>query len=221
MAAEADAKVVIDGAAPTVLRRETHFAPVMPSTVGLALRSAATELLPPVRAAEVAAAPDDAPSAPIEQLQRTLERVLAELRSAAEAGPVRSGAADVPAARNPGLVGPVRVVELQLQPATLGTLSVTMRLSPTGLKVSVVATTREAAARLGEDRAELVELVRRAGYEAAEITVSEAGLAGGGGEPGGGRDRDAEQRDRDPTEGKMSALEDRDDDRLGGRSIIV
>ena len=93
-------------------------------------------------------------------------------------------------------------MELQLQPAALGTLTVTMRLSGAGIKVSVVASQRETATRLSEDRTELTQIIRRAGYDAAEITVEAAAGTGGGtgdqSSPQGGGSRPGEREQPNP-----------------------
>jgi flagellar hook-length control protein FliK len=94
------------------------------------------------------------------------------------------------------------VVEIQLHPASLGALTVTMRLSSAGLKVNVTASVRETAQRLDTDKAELNELIRRAGYDAAEISIEAASAtdadAGGDGAAGEDRDRPARSESAEP-----------------------
>ncbi len=67
---------------------------------------------------------------------------------------------------------PVKIVEISLQPASLGAIAITMRLTGTGLRVTVSATSRETAEQLREDRDALAALIGSAGYEANEIIVT-------------------------------------------------
>ncbi|ORE95781.1 hypothetical protein ATO13_02945 [Stappia sp. 22II-S9-Z10] len=168
----------------TVTRRETHFAPVMmpQRSGGLPLgQSIGIDTAPPMD--DSGGTPADGRAA-TDQLGRLIERTLPELRAALDgrAPSQMQAASQVAKAQPPQSAGPVRVVEIQLQPAALGSLTVTMRLSGSGLKVSVVASVKETAARLSEDRSELTQLIRRAGYEASEITVEAASAPSGGGE---------------------------------------
>lgn len=200
----AEASSTAEALATKVTRRETHFAPVM-----MPQRSAAITTQPSAPSAPI---PSDQPSsasdprAATEQLGRFLESTLPDLKNADGRLPQLQQSA------NEGMVralaaqrsGPVRVVELQLQPATLGTLTVTMRLSASGLKVNVSASLRETATRLSEDRAELTQLIRKAGYEASEITVEAAtgaqSFAGGDEAPSreGRQEERGERRERQP-----------------------
>ncbi|MEM9356965.1 MAG: flagellar hook-length control protein FliK [Pseudomonadota bacterium] len=68
-------------------------------------------------------------------------------------------------------IAPVRVVELSLQPASLGAISVTMRLSGSGLRVSIVATSLETTDLLQEESEKLAALLKSIGYDSDEITV--------------------------------------------------
>ena len=197
----AESSPVHDSLNATVTRRETHFAPVMMPQrdrgLGAAPRTTGIDTPPPV---SDASAPSSESRAATEQLGRLIERTLPELRGAEMRAPTPTQLMDAAARPQAQQAqGPVRVVELHLQPATLGSLTVTMRLSAGGLKVNVVTSVRETAARLGDDRAELTQLIRRAGYEATEITVEPASAPQGGGSgednaPSGGERRDPEER---------------------------
>jgi hypothetical protein len=138
----------------TVARLETHLPPVQPPAL-----------------------------APIER-KGDLGRVdtvglFDQIRSALDGGGgERTGAetrsAPVPAA-SPTPASPIRILEIALQPAALGSLTVTFRLTSTGtLKVAVTATERETAIALEEDTDALAAVVAAAGYTVEEITVRHA-----------------------------------------------
>lgn len=200
----AEPSAASDALATKVTRRETHFAPVLMPQRSAAASAQTSAPAGPVPSAEQTPVTPD-PRAATEQLGRFLESTLPELKSADGRTPqlqqlVNEGSVRALAAQR---AGPVRVVELQLQPAALGTLTVTMRLSSSGLKVNVSASLRETATRLSEDRAELTQLIRRAGYEASEITVEAASPSQGfsGGEDSPSRDERpdrGERRERQP-----------------------
>jgi chemotaxis protein MotD len=90
------------------------------------------------------------------------------------------------------------VLEIQLHPATLGVITITMRLSGSGLKISFAASSRDSAQILQEQRAELTELIRRAGYGSPEVTVELAASTENSGDegssPGHSRDDEAKAR---------------------------
>ncbi|WP_226577967.1 flagellar hook-length control protein FliK [Acuticoccus sediminis] len=185
----------------TVTRRETHFAPVMMprregTAAGSAAKSSGTDSPPP--ASDPASSAPDARAAS-DQLGRVLERTVAELRTSDVRAPSLQPADAAVRPQPRQAAGPVRVVEIQLQPAALGSLTVTMRLTAGALKVSVVASHRETATRLNEDRGELTQLIRRAGYDASEITVeaaasTQSGWGDDNPSPGGGDRREFEER---------------------------
>lgn len=211
-----------DSLRPVVTRRETHFAPVMPPQRHDAITARPTATTPPVDTASAAPLPADQGGGQdtrpaTEQLGRALERMLPELRPADAPRTAASPAAAADAAARiqaQSRSGPVRVVEIQLQPATLGTLTVTMRLSSAGLKVSVSASVRETATRLSDDRSELMQLIRRAGYESADVTVEAAGAW-----QGGAGDGDTSRRDHEAPE--RQERRDPAPDRPGRRSVRV
>lgn len=148
-----------------VTRRENHFAPVR--------RPDAIEThqwrhqLPPdtkvTARAEVAHKP--AFSAVAEQLTLALDGSRGEADAKLQQATLQAGSAARPLA-------PVRIVELALQPASLGALSITLRLTGAGLRVTVSASSRETAELLREDREALAALIEGAGYDASEVIVS-------------------------------------------------
>lgn len=180
-----------------VVRRETHFAPVP---------------APPRPEVGVTTGPERPPAdgssaalgllAPGDQVRRALNGALSAppAEDATDSRPhVPRPTGAMPAA--PG-AGPLRVLEIQLHPATLGTVSVAMRLSPLGMKVSVSTSLKETAERLQEDRGELVDLFRRAGYDRADVTVEAARTAPDDGAEGR---RPGERNRSDTTDGEQPA----------------
>jgi chemotaxis protein MotD len=177
---------------PEVTRRETHFAPVLrqdtaPSrTPAPGMREPGAPAKQPPAAPASGADPATPPRSDTQATPRTdTQAIMAQIVQA-----IASGASQKPGPREPqpssqthqpapvqatqSQAGPVRMVEIQLHPASLGSLTVTMRLSPAGLKVSVTASVRETAHRLETDKAELTDLIRRAGYDAAEVSIDMA-----------------------------------------------
>lgn len=204
-----------------VRRRETHFAPVPPrETVVGGGRAPGHPSLPgpaaPAAPHPLAAAPQpsavSAPSAPVSAPPARIEapavigQIAQALATSAGGATPQSepGAAAPPSPPAPSpaahaMTGPVRILELQLQPAALGALTVTMRLFPSGLKVTMSATSRETAQMLQENRAELSELIRRVGYGGADVSVEHAAAANADA-GGSGADRDASSDRRQPPE---------------------
>jgi len=228
-----------------VTRRETHFAPVrqrdpaaaghagatsqppsvapaLPQHLGLApLPSGAA--LPPAQSST--APPAARPEASI-ILGQIVQAIVARGDGAAAGAPEPSAAAPTSQAAQPVTIaaaaGPVRIVEIQLQPAALGALTVTMRLSPAGLKVTVSASSRETAQLLDENRKELAELIRGVGYDGADVTVEQAAAAnadaGGSGPGAGGNPPSERRRPVDPP--RLQGFATPGDTRLH-RSIVV
>ncbi|MBJ3778695.1 flagellar hook-length control protein FliK [Acuticoccus mangrovi] len=178
------------GGGPRVVRQETHFAPVMrrDPVEGPILRTSGGS------AGERPALPQSLPepNLVIDSLKRALSGLAksfgtpidvaspapSAVQSTSPAAPPPAPSSTTAApAPTPTPDGPVRIIELQLQPASLGTLTVTMRLSPVGLRVTLSANSRETAQRLTEERSELTEAIRRAGYAGVEVSVEEASAA--------------------------------------------
>lgn len=93
------------------------------------------------------------------------EAIAAEVARLTPAEPVDS----VPGA--PRAAGPVRVLEIALTPEDLGRVVVRLRLTSTGLEVNMRAGNAATARLLEQDREALAHVLRRAGIEAARITV--------------------------------------------------
>lgn len=153
--------------AVTVTKRETHFAPVR--------QPAAIEehhwrrQLPPAPAPKTSTTEPAAPRPTFSTVAEQLTHALDSTRGEAEAKLQQATQQAAPGARP---LTPVKIVELSLQPASLGTLAITMRLTGTGLRVTVAATSRETAELLREDREALSGLIEGAGYDASEIIVT-------------------------------------------------
>ncbi|MCF3932455.1 flagellar hook-length control protein FliK [Acuticoccus sp. M5D2P5] len=205
--------------APRVVRRETHFAPIMKPEVTAPATSTASS-----RETSVPDAPDRAPPSRHEPVLDQIKRAFEAIPKAPNPVDGRPSAMLQPATVQPTRTdGPVRVVEIQLQPASLGTLSVTFRLTPYGLKVTMSANMRDTAQRLQDDRAELVDLIRRAGYGKVDVSIETASAAGDPGTSGGfeGRSdaRPGGRRDRHPAGAFPDPVGDVQ--RPGGRTLRV
>lgn len=176
---------------PTIVRRETHFAPV--ARLDLAATDEGLQLALPGdgRTAQGPATPL------LDQLRSVLrapEAMPANASGEASAAPRTAAAPTVAQLTS----GPVRILELALQPASLGTLAVTLRLTPGGLKVTVSATSRETAALLDDDRHALQTLMADAGYavDALVVETVSATSAATNGNPA----PSAQRQDTQPTE---------------------
>ncbi|MEM8853158.1 MAG: flagellar hook-length control protein FliK, partial [Pseudomonadota bacterium] len=160
------------GPPPQVIRRETHLPvthrmdPTQPPS--RALSDALTVATPSAQGQSTAS------PASWYSFDRIAPQVFAALSggSAIAADPSSARTAPQPSVTPSMAMGPTKVIEIALQPVTLGTLTVTMRLSPSGLKVSVGASERETARALAEDSAAMAELVTSAGYEVEEIHIA-------------------------------------------------
>ncbi len=153
----------------TVTRRETHFAPVRrPAAVDAHLwtRSAAPE----TAAAPARELPKPSFAAIAEQVKPAFEQLRADLETRA---PQLLQAQQAATAGK--FVAPVRVMEIALQPASLGALAVTMRITGTGLRVSISASQRETALALEEDIEKLTALVREAGFDPEAVDIVHGG----------------------------------------------
>ncbi|MEM0908624.1 MAG: flagellar hook-length control protein FliK [Pseudomonadota bacterium] len=147
-----------------VTRRETHFAPVRaPAAIEAHVvqqhlgRDAAMLAKPETAQASFTAIADQLKAALDGQDGDGEQRFQQALNQQATA-----------AQRTPA---PLRLVEISLQPASLGALAVTLRLTSAGLKVTVSATNRETAELLNEDKDALANLVAQAGYRSDDIEV--------------------------------------------------
>ncbi|OYZ95811.1 MAG: hypothetical protein B7X99_14840, partial [Rhizobiales bacterium 17-65-6] len=104
-------------------------------------------------------------------------RVLAEMptvRQVAEAISSEMSSLGAPDSADTAMglrAGPVRVLEIQLNPDDLGTVNVRMRLTPQGLEVRLRASNPDTARMLEQDRAALGEILRSAGYQPGDIQI--------------------------------------------------
>ncbi|WMS41783.1 flagellar hook-length control protein FliK [Acuticoccus sp. MNP-M23] len=147
----------------TITRRETHFAPVRrPASVDAHLwtRNPVADTAPPRET------PKPSFSVVADQVKPAMEQARADLETRA---PQLLQAQQATAGGK--LIAPVRVMEISLQPASLGALAVTMRITGTGLRVSISASQRETAMALEEDLDKLTALVREAGFDPDAVEV--------------------------------------------------
>ncbi len=206
-------------ASATVVKQETHFEPVREAATAVrdagaaAPRAAKDAGMPtpdasqPAPAVETAAGnPQQATAVPPRPAQQIADRIAAEasfLDSASQVAfePAQSGSSS-----------PVKVLQIQLQPADLGTVTVRLELKQSELEVHVEASRAETADMLRSDKDALSNLLRSAGYnvDAGSIRVVEgdrSGATGQGGQQGaqgnqqsaaqsdsGGAQRDADAR---------------------------
>lgn len=115
------------------------------------------------------AAQQGLPLSNLRQVSQAIGAELAQLGSAASQTP----------AGTPQGQGPVRLLDIQLHPDTLGTVTVRMRSSAAGLEVKLHASNPQTAKLLKEDQAKLSELLRAEGLEAANVSVVDGADAGG------------------------------------------
>ena len=157
-----------------VLRQETHFAPPSFSTVspqasvsvGHGDKSATA---PEASGGESAAAPssvaavpsfEDSSSVTTPPAQQIADRIVAEATSA----PEFAERAGMTPPMQQGMKPALKILQIQLQPADLGTLTVRMELKDTELTLHVEADRKETADLIRNDRDTLANLLRSAGY---------------------------------------------------------
>jgi len=176
----------VDVPKPNVLRRETHFAPVAaPSARPHSGASAAKSSHHGAVANVTGNEPGGAPSAPsvnaaslpgqgqpaiaVPPAQQIAERIAAEAPAFEAAGRAGAGS-DQPSAK-PTL----KIVQIQLQPADLGIVTVRIELKAADLKLHVETHRREAADIIRGDQDTLSKLLRSAGYgvDAGSIRITE------------------------------------------------
>lgn len=168
-----------------VVRQETHFPPVMPQApegdgVIDAAGAGTLEGVQPVI--------DELATAGMRPAQQVAERIGAGIAADATFARHLAGEAD-PATPKPVL----KVLQIQLQPADMGTVTVRMELKNEGLMVHVEASRGETAELIRNDQETLSKLLRSAGYgiDATSIRVVEGDRSGasqqfsqqGGGQP--------------------------------------
>ena len=146
----------------------------------------------------------------------------------------------MPAAAQPGLEGPLRILTIQLRPDDLGTVVVRMRLRGDQLEMSLHASREETAALLRSDAAALDGLLRSAGYQPDLVTIGsgrvdsptsgETARAGAGSgfegqngqssDPGGAMEDGSGQRRRDGTRHDTQREPDSNETNPGGPGRI-
>jgi len=195
-------------ASATVVKQETHFEPVREAAnaardAGAAASRAAKDAgMPtpdassPAPSVETAGGnPQQATAVPPRPAQQIADRIASEasfLDSASQVAfePAQSGSSS-----------PVKVLQIQLQPADLGTVTVRLELKQSELEVHVEASRAETADMLRSDKDALSNLLRSAGYnvDAGSIRVVEgdrSGATGQGGQQGAqGNQQSAAQSD--------------------------
>ncbi len=92
-----------------------------------------------------------------------------------------------------GAAGPVKVLQIHLQPSELGTLEVTMRLTDAGLEVHIDANRSETLALLKNDREALAQVLRGTGHSADSVTVTFADRSAAQGHGQGQASQDGSQ----------------------------
>ncbi|WP_127090849.1 flagellar hook-length control protein FliK [Aquabacter cavernae] len=71
--------------------------------------------------------------------------------------------------------GPLRLLDIQLHPSDLGTVTVRMRMGDSGLEVRLSAENPDTARMLRNDHAKLAEMLAAEGVEEARVSVVDAG----------------------------------------------
>jgi Flagellar hook-length control protein FliK len=222
-----------------VQRRETHFAPVASPTTSSQSRTVAAEGGQSNVAANgtepgaAATGPTDAaslgPEGPVSiaapPARQIADRIVAEVPAFAAAG--RAGAA----ADQPGAAPVLKIVQIQLQPADLGTVTVRIELKAADMKLHVETDRADTADIIRGDQDTLTKLLRSAGYsvDAGSIRITEgdktvvSAQAGQQGaqtgmqsstqsNPGGSERQESAQRGhRDPHGGNTQTQSDRNE----------
>ena len=164
----------IDRPKASVLRQETHFAPLSPSTVGPQASvptgdGSKSATAPEAHGGEVAAAPDLVAALPsfeeqssiaMPPAQQIADRIAAEATSA----PKFAERTDMAPPMQQGMKPALKILQIQLQPADLGTVTVRMELKDTELTLHVEADRKETADLIRNDQDTLTNLLRSAGY---------------------------------------------------------
>jgi chemotaxis protein MotD len=167
-----EVSAAIDRPKANVVRQETHFAPLSLPTVGPQASvspgdgdksGTAPEALRGESASPlVAALPsfEDPSSIAMPPAQQIADRIATEATSAPEFAE-RTGIAPP---MQQGMKPALRILQLQLQPADLGTVTVRMELKDTELTLHVEADRKETADLIRNDQDTLTNLLRSAGY---------------------------------------------------------
>lgn len=170
----------------SVVRQETHFAPVAASTAGAhagssAAKGAKSGAGPAALPGDTGAAPSidgallssEVPSSTgASPAQQIADRIIGEAASAQE--PASRPAVPL---EQTAMKPTLKVLQIQLQPAELGNVSVRIELKDRGLTLHVAADRPETADLIRADQDGLSKLLRSAGYtvDAGSIRVVESG----------------------------------------------
>ena len=152
--------------AVTVSRLETHLPPVRPMTFGIDRGG------PSLAAAEAHQPGPESGKPSFAAIAQQVKQALDHAQTSNDPRLPHSQGDTQSTTQNTRFASPMRVVELSLQPASLGALAVPLRLSGTGIRISFAATNRDTAEMLRSDRAALTDLVRGAGYDVDTVTIA-------------------------------------------------
>ena len=168
-----EVSAAIDRPKANVVQQETHFAPPSLSTLGPQASVSAGDgsksaTAPEAHSGEsaapslVAALPsfEDPSSIAMPPAQQIADRIAAEATSAPEFAE-RTGMAPP---MQQGMKPALKILQIQLQPADLGTVTVRMELKDTELTLHVEADRKETADLIRNDQDALTNLLRSAGY---------------------------------------------------------
>ncbi len=139
----------------TVLSSATHFAPVARLSPGQqiadAVMGALPSLSPPVSGSSAFGSPTAADSGGVASAAASTDPTVTAAQSAA---------------------GPVKVLNLQLEPQSMGTVTITLNLSAGGLDVQMAASQSSTVSLIEKDKDALSNRLRNSGYSVAGVAVT-------------------------------------------------
>lgn len=151
--------------------RDLHLSTRIEATPGQALKatvvSQATHLPPALGAQNLQAVVDGALSL-LSEPDAPGRGALAFERHLAATGTLAKGAA------------PVKVLTVQLQPVSLGTVTIALRMTADGVAMEITAADAKAAAMLRQDEGRIIDAVRRSGIAGEVVAIHTAGDSGSG-----------------------------------------
>lgn len=151
--------------------RDLHLSTRIEATPGQALKatvvSQATHLPPALGAQNLQAIVDGALSL-LSEPDAPGRGALAFERHLAATGTLAKGAA------------PVKVLTVQLQPVSLGTVTIALRMTADGVAMEITAADAKAAAMLRQDEARIVDAVRRSGIAGEVVAIHTSSETGAG-----------------------------------------
>ncbi len=162
--------------APPRLHATAAPRPPQPETRAINLQPEAGANLQSGKAAEAAA--DPAPSAPdglpASQLGRIASAIADDGLDLASSQPASAGQTPGAATSAQATAGPVRTLNLQLDPAGLGTVRIDLRLSHGELSVTLRASRDDTAKMLERDKHTLIDMLRASGHDADRLAIHTA-----------------------------------------------